>query len=148
MLGPAIYASKDRLVLACEHSPGLEVRGNAVQAERGVGVKIKVRKLSIGRLFVPHPSSNPPIGGNGRPKSSQGQGLCISQFLFLLCCFRSDFLRTSLTRGIIRDEITSSQPQEAYAPAHLAIADLTQRRAAANHLSSSEPASISPSSLK
>ena len=51
-MGPATYASKDRLVLACRHSPGLEVRGNAVQAERGVGVKIKVRKLSIGRIFV------------------------------------------------------------------------------------------------
>jgi hypothetical protein len=30
----------------------LEVRGNALQAGRGVGVKIKVRKLSIGRIFV------------------------------------------------------------------------------------------------
>lgn len=50
--------------------------------QREVRVKIKVRKLSIGESLYFPSSSNPPIGETGRPKSSQGQGLCISEFLF------------------------------------------------------------------
>lgn len=70
-------------------------------------MKIKVRKLSIGRIFVfPSILQPTPLGETGRPKSSQGQGLCISEFLFFYFV-ALDLLGTSLTREIIRGEIIS-----------------------------------------